>query len=564
VLLEIPATVRDLGRMAEIAAVLVRYGFGDVVRRIGLGGALERAGKALRWEGAAEMARLGTAERVRRAMQDLGPAFVKLGQVLATRIDLFPPDWIAEFEKLQDQAPPSDAAAVRAQLIDDLGAAPENVFREFDSVPIAGGSIAQVHRATLQDGTPVAVKLRRPGIAAVVEADLSLLARLAQLAEAQLPDLARFRPREVVRQFTRTLRAELDLAAECRSAERIARSFAGDPGVVVPKVFWDHTGERLNVQEFVDGIPSRDLAALDRAGLDRRVLARRGARAMLKMVIEDGFFHADPHFGNVFYLPGERVAFIDFGMTGRLTGARRDELVRLLNGLVERDAAGVVDVLLDWSDGPRPAEALDAEAVASDVEAFIDRYHGLPLAQVGLGTMLNDLVRLLQEHKLALPPDLALVLKVGATLEATGRALDPAFDMVGEAEPFLRAATLERSGPAAFVQRGWRATRTALEVLAELPRDLRRVLRSARHGRLQVHVDVTGLDRFGRQLDGAANRLTVGVVTAALIIGSSIVMTVQGGPTLLGLPFFGLLGFLGAALGGTWLLISIWRSGRAK
>lgn len=563
-LLELPATVRDFGRMAEIAAVLARYGFGDVLQRIGLAGVLERAGKAMHWEAAAELARLSPPERLRRALQDLGPAFVKLGQLLATRVDLFPPAWIAEFEKLQDQAPPSDAAAVRAQLIDDLGAAPENVFLEFDSAPIAGGSIAQVHRARLRDGTPVAVKLRRPGIEAVIEADLSLLARFAQLAEARLPDLARFRPREIVRQFTRTLRAELDLAAECRSAERIARSFAGDPGVVVPKVFWDHTGERINVQEFIDGIPSRDLAAVDRAALDRRALARRGARAMLKMVVADGFFHADPHFGNVFYLPGNRVAFIDFGMTGRLTGARREELVRLLNGLVERDASGVVDVLLDWSDGPGSAQAVDAEAVAADVEAFIDRYHGLPLSQVGLGAMFADLIRLLQEQKLALPPDLALVLKVAATLEASGRALDPAFDMVAEAEPFLRAAVMERSGPSALARRGWRATRTALEVLAELPRDLRRALRAARHGRLQIHVDVSGLDRFGNQLDGAANRLTVGIVTASLIIGSSIVMTVQGGPTFLGLPFFGLIGFLGAAVGGTWLLFSIWRSGRRK
>lgn len=559
-LLELPATMRDLSRMAEIAAVLVRYGFGDAVRRVGLAGVLERAGKALHWSSAAEFARLSPPERARHALQDLGPTFVKLGQILSTRVDLFPPDWIAEFEKLQDRAPASEAAAVRAQLVEDLGAPPQDVFLEFDPVPIAGGSIAQVHRARLKDGTPVAVKLRRPGIEAQVDADLSLLARLAHLAETRMPDLARFRPREVVRQFTRTLRAELDLALECRSAERIAASFRDDPGIVVPKVYWEWTGPRLNVQEFVAGIPSRDLAAVDRAGLDRKVLAQRGARAMLKMVIEDGFFHADPHFGNVFYLPGDRVAFIDFGMTGRLTPARRDELVRLLNGLVAHDAAATVDVLLEWAG---PADVDDA-AVAADVDAFIDRYHGLPLAQVGLGAMLADLIRLLQEHRLALPPDLALVLKVAATLEATGRELDPGFDMVGEAEPFLRAATLERRGPTAMARRGLRAAQSALEILADLPRDVRQVLRSARHGRLQVHVDVTSLERFGRQLDRAANRLTVGIVTASLIIGSSIVMTVGGGPTLLGLPAFGLLGFVAAAAGGAWLLFSIWRSGRGR
>jgi ubiquinone biosynthesis protein len=558
--MELGGTARDLGRLGEIAAVLARYGFGDAVQRLGMTAALERAGKALRWKSAAELARLSPPQRARHALQDLGPTFVKLGQILATRVDLFPAGWIAEFEKLQDQAPPSPAEEVRAQLVEDLGGAPEAVFAQFEAEPLAAGSVAQVHRARLPDGTEIAVKVRRPGIKAIVEADLSLLARLAHLAETRLPDLARFRPGEVVRQFTQTLRQELDLAAECRNAERVARSFRDDPAIVVPKAYWTWTGERMNVQEFVEGIPHRDLEALDKAGLDRRVLAHRGARAMLKMVIDDGFFHADPHPGNVFYLPGNRIAFIDFGMVGRLPERRRDQLVQLLNGLVGRDPDGVVEVLLEWAGSAQ----VDAEAVAADVDAFIDRYHGMPLGELRMGAMLADLVRMLQQHKLALPPDLALVLKTCVTLEATGRELDAGFDMVGEAAPFLRAATLARRGPAALARRGWRATRTAVELLAELPRDLREILRSAKNGRLQVHVDVTSLERFGRQLDGAANRLTVGVVTAALIIGSSIVMTVEGGPTLLGLPSFGLLGFLGAALGGAWLLFSIWRSGRGK
>jgi ubiquinone biosynthesis protein len=264
-------TARDFGRLQEIAAVLLRYGFGDLVRRLGV---------ALHWKPGREAADLEPPARVRLALQELGPTFVKLGQILATRVDLFAPEWIAEFEKLQDRAPPSPAAEVRAQMIEDLGAGPESVFDAFDAEPIAAGSIAQVHRARLADGTEVAVKVRRPGIVPVVEADLRLLARLAELVEAQLPELARFRPREVVRQFTRTLRGELDLAAECRNAERVAASFRDRPEVVVPKVHWDWTGERLNVQDYVEGVSSRDPQALAAAGLDRRVLAHRGAQAM--------------------------------------------------------------------------------------------------------------------------------------------------------------------------------------------------------------------------------------------------------------------------------------------
>lgn len=543
-------TARDFGRLADIAAVLARYGFGDLAQRLGLAKAVS---------GVSDLLHLSRAERVRQALQELGPTFVKLGQVLATRVDLFAPDWIAEFEKLQDQAPPADAAAVRAQLSEDLGAPPEQVFAAFEAEPMAAGSIAQVHRAVLADGTPVAVKVRRPGIGAIVEADLSLLARLARLAEARLPDIARFRPREVVRQFSHTMRAELDLAVECHNAERVAQSFQDNAAIVVPQVFWDWTGERVNVQEFIDGVPSRDLAAVDAAGLDRALLARRGAQAMLKMVLQDGFFHADPHPGNLFYLPGDRIAFIDFGMTGRLSSGRRDELVTLLGGLVGRDAESVVDVLREWA-SPLPVEA---DTLTADIDAFIDRYHGMPLSALRAGAMLADLTQLLREQRLALPPDLALVLKVCAALESTGRELDPDFDMVGVAEPLLRAAVAERRGPAALARRGWRAASGALELLAELPGDLRRLVRAARGGRLQLHVDLTALDAFGRMVDRAASRLTLGVVTAALIIGSSIVMTVEGGPTLFGLPFFGLAGFLGALAGGLWLVVSIVRSGRS-
>jgi ubiquinone biosynthesis protein len=356
------------------------------------------------------------------------------------------------------------------------------------------------------------------------------------------------------------MQAELDLAAECRSAERVARSFEGDAAIVVPRVYWPWTGERMNVQEYVIGVASRDLAAVDAAGLDRKLLAQRGARAMLKMALEDGFFHADPHPGNIFYLPGNRIAFIDFGMTGRLTAARRDELVALLGGLAGRDVAGVVDVLCDWN----APHAVDAESLAADIDAYIDRYHGLPLGALSAGAMLADLAQLLREHSLALPPDLALVLKTAVELERTGRELDAQFDMVAEAEPFLTAAIAERRGPAALARRSWRAAGEALDLLAGMPADLRRVLRAARSGRLQVHVDLTALEAFGRVVDAAASRLTLGVVTAALIIGSSIVMTVEGGPTLLGLPFFGLAGFLGALAGGGWLLVSILRSGRAR
>ena len=574
--------VRDLGRLHNIASILIRYGFGDMVRRMGLANMLERTGRALHWNEAQELAHLEPPARVRRALEELGPTFVKLGQMLTTRVDLFEPEWIAEFGKLQDSAPAAPWADVRRQLSEDLGAPPEEVFAAFNPEPLAAASIAQVHRARLEDGSEVVVKVRRPGIRPIIEADLRWLSRLAELAEAESPELRGFHPQEVVRQFTQSLRRELDFADECRNAERIAENFAGYvdkdeptddataeatpepppalPIIVIPRVYWQWTGERVCVQEFIDGISGRKLAAVDQAGLDRKILARRGARAVLKMIVEDGFFHADPHPGNVFYLPGNRIAFIDFGMVGRLTEERRDQLIRLLLGLVKQEPRRVAEVMLDWTGD----SAMDEDSLLLEIQTFVQQYHGVALKQLRLGAMLSDLVAILRQHQLALPPDLSLLVKAFISLEGMGRELDPDFDMAGEAMPLLEQALRARYAPTAFLQRGWRGVSEALSLVAGLPQDISRLLRAARRGRLEIHIDVTHLKRVGNQLDSAANRLVIGIVIAALIIGSSIVMTVPGGPTLLGQPFFGLLGFAGAVIGSIWLLLSIWRSRREE
>lgn len=554
---------RDLGRLKEIAAVFIRHGLGDLVRRLGWADRLARAGHVLHLDHAAELVQLEAPVQLRLALEELGPTFVKLGQILAGRADLFGPAWIAEFEKLHSQAPTVDYALLRDQLTEDLGAPPEQVFARFDTVPLAAASIAQVHAAELHDGTPVIVKVRRPGIRPVIEADLRLLERLALLAEDEWPELRPYQPVGLVRQLGRSLRRELDLSSECHSAERIAANFADRPHIVVPRVYWDWTRERVNVQERIVGIPGNDLAQLDAAGLDRMVLAQRGAHAVLKMIIDDGFFHADPHPGNVFYLPGNRLAFIDFGMVGRLSDTRRDQLLSLMLGLVQRDPAAVTDVLMAWTQDASTGTAPDLEALQQDVVTFVDQYRGTALAKLSLGGMLGDVTTILRDYRLALPADLALLIKTFITLEGLGRMLAPEFHMATEAQPLLEAALRARYEPKALAQRGWASALHAAQLLTGLPREITRLLRLTKRTGVQVHVEVRHLEQVADQLDRAASRLTVALVVAALIIGSSIVMTVQGGPTLLGLPAFGLLGFLAAGGGALWLAWSVLRSGRA-
>lgn len=560
-LIETLGAARDLGRLNTILGVLIRHGFGDTVRRLGLADSLERAGHVLRWDTAADLARLAPPVQVRLAIEELGPTFVKLGQILAGRADLFGPEWIAEFERLHSHVPAVPLAALRPQLLEDLGGEPEAVFARFDAEPLAAASIAQVHRAQLHDGTEVVVKIRRPGIGDTINADLRLLGRLAALIETELPDLRAYRPQQIVRELSRSLQRELNLASECRNAERIAANLASLPFIVVPRVHWALTSERINVQDFVDGVPGQALGALSARGLDRKLLAQRGSQAVLKMIVEDGLFHADPHPGNVFYLDDNRIAFIDFGMVGRLSERRRDELLNLLLGLVERNAQAVADVLLDWT-GDEHGQHL--ATLENEIEAFVDQYHGAPLAELDLGQMLADVTALLRDHRLALPADMALLIKAFITLEGMGRGLDPDFHMTTEALPLLKRVVRERYRPQAMARRGWTALRRTLAVAEQLPHDLSRLLRNARRGRVHVGIELAHLKRVGDQIDRAANRLTMALVIAALIIGSSIVMTVQGGPTLFGLPAFGFLGFASAFVGGLWLVRAIWRSSRGR
>ncbi len=550
--------VRDLGRVHDIASVLIRYGFGGFVRGLGMGEVLERAGKVLRWEHVDDYVKLDTPQRIRRVLEELGPTFIKLGQILATRVDLFPSQYITELEKLQDQAPPVPFDELLPQLEEDLGGHIDDFFLDVERQPLAAASIAQVHKATLKDGTPVILKIRRPGLRKIIEADLRLLQRIADIAESESPDIRRVHPNEVLRQFNQSLRRELDLGAECRNAERVAANLAEDDNIRIPNVYWQWTGERLNVQEYIEGIQGRDFAAVDKAGLDRKLLADRGISAVMKMIMEDGFFHADPHAGNVFYLPDNKLAFIDFGMVGRLTEERREQVVRLLYGMTNHLPTKVAEILEDWSDNIHT----DEQALTIDIEAFVDQYSSLALKDLSLSAMMGDLMAILRDHNLILPADLALLIKAYITLDGLGRQLNPEFNILVFASPYVQNIMLERYRPDAIAKRGWRNLMGVADLLSSLPKDLRKLLRASRKGAVQVDITVRRLDQYVNSIDNAISRLTMGIVTAALIIGSSIIMTVKGGPEIMGLPAFGFLGYSFATIGGIWLLLSIWKSGQ--
>jgi ubiquinone biosynthesis protein len=520
------STLSDLNRLQEIIRVFSLAGFGDIFKQMGLEDAAEFTGKFMGWKYADEIAHLERPQRVCRVFEILGPTFVKLGQVLATRPDLFGPEWIAEFEKLQAQAPPLDFEELRPQIEADLGAPLRDIFEEVDTTPLAAASVAQVHRATLKDGTKVVLKIQRPGIRPNIEADMRLLAHLASLAEKHVPQLAAFHPQKVVQQFAKSLQSELNFTTEGHNAEQVAANFEDNDQILIPRIYWEWTRERINVQEFVDGIPGVNIRAIDAAGMDRKRIAQTGASAVLKMIIMDGLFHADPHPGNFFILPGERIAFIDFGMIGRVSEVRRQQITKLLQALLQNDAEGLCAILLGWADreGDDPGELQGA------VEEFLGTYGGKSMGAIDLSAMVGDLLSLIRNNKLTMPPDQAMLLKVFVSLEGAFKKLDPDFDMMVAIQPTINEVVVDQMSPQALGKRGLKVLTQYVELFADLPKEIRRGIYTAKTGNLKIRVELSQLDELQRKFMRGARLLALAGIASAVLIGGSILIALTKKP----------------------------------
>jgi len=548
----------DLGRLNEIAGVVIRHGFGQVVTKSGLLSWLKRTGTALNWTAAAEMREVAAPERARRMLEELGPTFVKLGQVLASRTDLLPPEWTDEFSNLHARVQSLEFEELQAQLEEDLGKPVDEAFAAFDRKPLAAGSIGQVHCAVLHDGREVIVKIRRPGIQAKVEADLRLLRHIAELLESEVSELRRYRPVRVQRQFARSIKAELNFVVEAKNLRAIQKNLPIDTELETPEMVWDYSCERLLVQTRLPGISASDWMKGKRDGAyDTPAIAAVGADAILRMVFIDGVYHADPHPGNIILSGGRRVGLLDFGMVGRLSENRRREFAELLKGVADRDVTAVAEVLLSWAD----SGTVDFELLQQDCEAFLDRYSGVQLKDLDVAGLLLDLSSIMRENDLAFPADVSMLIKVFVTLEGLGRALHPQFDLSAHLEPLAKELVRKMGSPRAILRRG---ARDIARIMAGLPHDVRVTLDRIRRGNFKIELDLERLDSFGHQLDRSANRVTVGMILASMIIGTSIAMTIDAGPKLWGMPAIGLFGFVTSAATSAGLLWSIFRSGKHR
>ncbi|WP_426504978.1 ABC1 kinase family protein [Serratia proteamaculans] len=533
-------TARDRARLKEISAVLIRYGLQDVIRLLGLSPLLSGG------EGGGEPQDNQTLpQRLRAALEALGPTFVKFGQILATRSDLLDSSWTDELDRLHSQATTLAWSELAPQITADLGDDPHRLFAEFNEAPLAAASMAQIYRARLHSGEAVVMKVLRPGLAKTIHADLRLLAYLAETVEQQSPALARYRPRQMVRALATALNHELDLTHEGNNCERVAEQFAQQPEVVIPKIYWQWSSKRLLVQEFLPGIAPENPQQLATAGFDGPLLARRGAQAFMKMALEHRLYHADPHPGNVMALADNRVGFIDFGMVGQLSERRRNQLLLLLQAIAERESGGIVNTLIAWSDSD-PLDLLDLELAAQN---FLDKQASATLT---LGKALTDLLVMAREHQLALPPDLVLLFKALITADGVLHRLDPNFDIIATLKPMLQQVMLQRYTPEAVRRRMLALGGEALDAGEELPQTLRLLMRRLKRGQISADINLKNISQLSQALERAAVTLAIAIVTAAFTLGLAPYL-MQSSVRLWGIPLFPALGAL-ACLGGVLLL----------
>ena len=539
--------LRDLPRYRQILGSLVRYGYRDIVTALHLDkvvGPIERATMG------DEVPPHARPERLRLVCEDLGPTFVKLGQILSTRPDLLPEPYIAELSLLRDQVKPVPFVEIEAILREEYGKPLGEVFAAFDSEPMASASISQVHRATTFDGRVIALKVRRPGIERTVQADLDILKNLAQLAERRLPTLALYGPVALVREFERTLRRELDLSVELRTMERCRGQFAREPFAHIPEPFRAYSTARVLAMELIGGVAVNDRVGLQGLKVAPGDVARRGAMILLRQIFRFGFFHADPHPGNLRVLPGGIIAPLDYGMFGRVDGPTRERIVDLLTGLIAEDTDRVLRALEDL-DIRGDSAALDARSLRRDVGELVASYSDLTLDAIDLSLLLRDLVGCIRTHHLTIPPDLVLLIRALVTIEGVGRDLDPHFDIGAQVRPLFRELTARRYGPRRLLTQTARTADDFQRIATLLPEVLGTSLESIKRGELTVKFDLQHFERLVRQLTRVSHTLAAGVVIAGLIVGSSLIIRSGVGPVPLGA-----VGFSIAAVLGCWLIIS--------
>lgn len=552
------AAYQQAKRLRDIAGVLLKYGYDDLAQHLPLPRAARLPLKRVR-EQQAHMQQISQPERLRRVCEELGPTFVKLGQLAAARTRILPPEFTDELAKLQDQVSPLPFIEIRAVIEEELKLPLAEIFASVEETPLGSASIAQVHRAKLLTGEEVVIKVQRPGIQKTVGEDLAILRQLASLAEAHLPEWRLHQPVALVDELARSLEKEMDFTCEAAHLERFAWQFRDEPTIYLPAVFLEFTTPRVLVMEYVNGIKASNLDELKTAGHDRHELGQRIADLVMKQIFEHGFFHADPHPGNLQIMPDQRVCFLDFGMMGFLDLRTREAFVDFVWGVARRSESSVASALLKLTETDlEPARG----TFETDVAEFMHRHFYRAAGEIHFGKLVTQLAQLANKHRLRLPSDLVVMLRALSLTEELVRQLNPEHNLIAQAKPFMKRTRMDRLRPRRVITSALEFAQEVGEAARELPNEVRRIVSQIKTGQARVNFRHEGLEPATNAFERSANRLSFALVVASLIISSSLIIHAKVPPLWGGVSVLGLVGYLLAGLMGFWLLVSILRHGK--
>ena len=544
-------TYRNINRYRQILTIIFKYGFGHIIEALNIDRYLEIGLKMISKDKPARLERLTQSQRTRLLFEELGPTFIKFGQILSTRPDLIPLEFIFELEKLQDNVPEIPFSDVEKTVANAFGDK-DTPFGSMEKEPIASASIGQVHLARLKTGERVAVKIQRPDIKKQITVDLEIMNHLATLMERHIADLSFFQPIKIVEEFAETLDKEMDYTLEASNMERVARQFMFDSTIHIPKVYLDKTTETVLTMEYIQGIKISDINALDEHGMDRKILTQRGADLILKQVFEYGFFHGDLHPGNLFVLPNNVLGPVDFGMMGFMDRRAREVFIDLIASVVTEKPSATCHYLLElteYDDEP------DMRFLERDISTFIAQYLTKSLKYINVGRLLQDLLKITAKHKLRLYPDTFLMMKSFAAVEGVAHRLDPDFDMVEYAAPFIKKKKMERMSLSRITEDFSSLSAESLQLLQEIPRDSIAIIRQARKGKFVLGFDIQKLEKILGAYSRESHKRSVAMIISSLIIASSLLLSLKASPQIFGLSLFGMVAIACAVVLWLWLFV---------
>jgi ubiquinone biosynthesis protein len=548
----------NLNRYQEILRVFFKYGFDDIVNKLGIAKRIRIDKNKLSTKGD-NLNVLSTSERLRMAFEELGATFIKLGQMLSLRSDIIPAEFAKEFSKLQDSVQKDEIEKIKSVLLKEYGKPANEVFLEFDETPIASASIAQVHRARLKNGEVVAVKILHPGVSEKIESDLEILKNLSRLIEIHIPESNPYQPVELIKEFEKSIMKELNLVLEGQNIDTFRNYLQDDLTIKIPIVYWDYTTENILVTEFINGIKISELLNKEVSDIDRKSVVMNSANSLMKQIFEVGIFHADPHPGNIFVLPGNVIAPIDFGNVGRIDDDMRNAFTEIIMGIVDQDPHRITRALVNIG---FVDDHTNLRGLKIDLMEFISHYYKVPINRINLSKLIDEFIELLRTHQIKLLADISVLIRTLVISEAIARELYPQFNLAEILIPFAKKTYLNKFNPFTRYRSLIRTAEEGFDLLNKIPENLQSILYKFRNDKFIINFKHQGLEEFGKRIDSSSNRLSFAIIIAAFIIGSSIVMYLGKGNLPLSYPVIGITGFVAASVLGVWLLIGIMRSGK--